>query len=45
MARRDYEVSHSMHSELQQKNTDWDRKERVMAVTVVPTILERGRLI
>ena len=33
MARRNYEESHTTHSELQQRNTDWDRKERVIAVT------------
>ena len=33
MSRRNYEVSHTIHSELQQRNTDWDRKERVIAVT------------
>ena len=42
MARRDYEVSHTMHSKLQQTNADWDRKKRVIAVTVVPTIWEEG---
>ena len=33
MARRNYEVSHTIHSELQQRNTDLDKKERVIAVT------------
>jgi hypothetical protein len=31
-----------MHSKLQQTNADWDRKKRVIAVTVVPTIWEEG---
>ena len=33
MSRRNYEVSHTIHSELQQRNTDLDKKERVIAVT------------
>ena len=33
MARRNYEVSRTIHSELQQRNTGWDRKERVIAAT------------
>ena len=33
MARKKYEVSHPMPDELLQGNTDWDKKERVIAVT------------
>ena len=42
MARMNYEVSHTIHSELQQRNTDLDMKERVIAATVVLTIWKEG---
>ena len=31
-----------MHSKLQQTNADWDRKKRVIAVTIVPAIWEES---
>jgi hypothetical protein len=31
-----------MHSELQQRNADWDRKERVIAAAVVPSTWKEG---